>query len=629
VFVGDLVDRGPDTPGVLRLVMGMVAGGTALCVAGNHEAKLLRKLRGKNVRITHGLAESLEQLAGQEPAFTTHVTGFLDGLISHYVLDGGRLVVAHAGLKEAYHGRTSARVRAFCLYGDTTGETDEYGLPVRYPWANDYRGTATVVYGHTPTVDPEWVNNTICVDTGCVFGGRLTALRYPERELVAVAATAEHYAPARPLTAAGTATRVDGLLDVSDVLPLSARVGTAVGTAAGGRLWHETGYGRIAVDAGQAAAALEVIGRFAVDPRWLRYLPPTMAPASSSTVDGYLEHPTSAFDDYRAAGVTRVVCEEKHMGSRALVLAHREKPEAGFAGVVYTRTGRPFFTEHRLGRELVDRARAAIGAAGLWAELASDWVLLDTELLPWSAKAGELIRDQYASVGAAAGAGLPAVLGVLDRAERRGLDLTALRERMAGRAADASRFTEAYRRYVRPTDGLAGVTLAPFAVLAGAGANHATRDHLWQLEMADRLVAADPELFTPTQRRVVDLGDPAAVAEAVAWWTALTEAGGEGMVVKPVEGIVRDAKGRLVQPGIKCRGRDYLRIIYGPDYLVPGRLDRLRQRKLGRKRGLALREHALGLGALDRAAAGEPLWRVHELVFAVLALESEPVDPRL
>ena len=188
IFVGDLVDRGPDTPGVLRLVMSMVRDGDALCVPGNHEAKLLRAIRGADVRITHGLAESLAQLGGEPAEFQAEVESFLDGLISHYVLDGGKLVVSHAGLTERLHGRASGRVREFCLYGQTTGETDEFGLPVRYPWASDYRGKAMVLYGHTPVPEPEWVNGTMCLDTGCVFGGRLTALRYPERELVCVPA---------------------------------------------------------------------------------------------------------------------------------------------------------------------------------------------------------------------------------------------------------------------------------------------------------------------------------------------------------------------------------------------------------------------------------------------------------
>lgn len=198
VFVGDLVDRGPDTPGVLRLGMAMVAAGEGLCVSGNHENKLLRALRGRNVQVTHGLAESLAQLAEEPTGFRQEVERFLDGLISHYVLDGGRLVVAHAGLPEKLHGRTSERVRQFCLYGQSTGETDEFGLPVRYPWADAYRGTAMVVYGHTPVPMPEWVNKTLCLDTGCVFGGQLTALRYPERELVRVPAAKVYYKPAKP-----------------------------------------------------------------------------------------------------------------------------------------------------------------------------------------------------------------------------------------------------------------------------------------------------------------------------------------------------------------------------------------------------------------------------------------------
>ena len=198
LFLGDLVDRGPDSPGVLRLVMGMVAAGHALAVPGNHENKLTRALAGRNVQVSHGLAETLSQLAAEDEAFRKDVAGFCHSLVSHLVLDGGRLVVAHAGLKESYQGRASGRVRSFALYGDTTGETDEFGLPVRYPWAHDYRGRAMVLYGHTPTPDPEWVNNTMCLDTGCVFGGRLTALRYPEKEIVSVPAERVWYEPARP-----------------------------------------------------------------------------------------------------------------------------------------------------------------------------------------------------------------------------------------------------------------------------------------------------------------------------------------------------------------------------------------------------------------------------------------------
>ena len=174
----------------------------ALC-SGQHDMKLLRKLRGRDVQITHGLAESLAQLASEPSEFIQQVVTFLDSLISHYVLDDGKLVVAHAGMKAVLQGRASRQVRDFALFGETTGETDEFGLPVRYNWADEYRGDAMVVYGHTPTPEPEWLNRTINIDTGCVFGGKLTALQYPERELVSVAAAQTYYQPARPFLPPG------------------------------------------------------------------------------------------------------------------------------------------------------------------------------------------------------------------------------------------------------------------------------------------------------------------------------------------------------------------------------------------------------------------------------------------
>lgn len=323
------------------------------------------------------------------------------------------------------------------------------------------------------------------------------------------------------------------------------------------------------------------------------------------------------------------------MGSRAVALVCRSADVArdSFAGdgemcgQVWTRTGRAFFADE-LTAVFVDRLRAAAERAGLFDELDSPWVLLDAELLPWSAKAGALIRSQYASVGAAAGAALPAAVDVLETAVAAGLEVGDLLGRTRDRAANASAFREVYRRYRWPTEGLEGVRLAPFQVLASAGAAHHLRPHAWHLELVDRLVAADGELLQTTRRTVVDTTDDASTAAATAWWEDLTAEGGEGMVVKPAANFLRGRKG-IAQPGLKVRGREYLRLIYGPDYTEPANLDRLRSRQLGHKRSLALREYALGLESLDRVAAGEPLWRVHECVFAVLALESEPVDPRL
>jgi protein phosphatase len=207
VFVGDLVDRGPHTPEVVRLAMSAVAQKSGYCVAGNHDMKLIKALRGHDVKPTHGLAESLAQLAAETPEFRARAAEFLARRVDHYVFDDGKLVVAHAGLREDMQGRSSGRVRQFALYGDTTGEADEYGLPVRRNWAADYHGRAMVVYGHTPVPEAEWQNNTICLDTGCVFGGKLTALRYPEKALVSVPARACYYAASRPIQAMGGASR--------------------------------------------------------------------------------------------------------------------------------------------------------------------------------------------------------------------------------------------------------------------------------------------------------------------------------------------------------------------------------------------------------------------------------------
>src|SRR5580693_2592720 len=398
VFVGDLVDRGPDTPGVLRLVMGMVAAGDAFCVPGNHEDKLLRAMRGRKVRVSHGLAESLEQLAAEPESFRADVEQFLDGLISHYVLDGGRLVVSHAGLVQDYQGRASGRVRDFCLYGQTTGETDEYGLPVRYPWAREYRGPAMVLYGHTPVPVPEWVNNTLCLDTGCVFGGSLTALRYPERSLVSVPAARQYYEPARPLAAppASAAPPVSAapVSAAPDAVPDAVPDGTGaarrepdvldIGDVTGTRV-IETGYlPRVRVGEANAAAALEVMSRFAIDPRWLVYLPPTMSPVATARDGDLLEHPEQAFSAYRDAGVRQVVCEEKHMGSRAVLLVCRSAADglarfgAAGAGAVWTRTGRPFFGP-ATAAAVLGRVRDAAVAAGLFDELGTPWLLLDAE----------------------------------------------------------------------------------------------------------------------------------------------------------------------------------------------------------------------------------------------------------
>lgn len=324
------------------------------------------------------------------------------------------------------------------------------------------------------------------------------------------------------------------------------------------------------------------------------------------------------------------------MGSRAVAVVCRDAEVArdrfgiddGATGAIYTRTGRPFLDSSTETEMALARIRAAVESAGLWEDLETGWLVLDCELLPWSAKAIELIRRQYAAVGAAATTGLAAAIATLERGSTRGLDVGSLIASQRHRLDHVEHYIDAYRRYVWPVNGVVDLRLAPFHVLAAESGVFVDRDHGWHLDRCDRLGAAAPDWFERTDRLVVDVTDAESQAAGAGWWEQLTAAGGEGMVVKPLSFVARGHKG-LVQPGIKCRGREYLRIIYGPEYADPSQIDRLRCRSLGRKRSLAIREFGLGVEALERFVRREPLYRVHECVFGVLAMESEPVDPRL
>ena len=629
IFVGDFVDRGPKVAEVLRLVMGMQKTGAALCVPGNHDVKLVRALQGRNVNPTHGLAESLSQLEEESSEFKTQITEFLNGLVSHYVLDSGKLVVAHAGMKAELQGRASGRVREFALYGETTGETDEFGLPIRINWADEYRGNAMVVYGHTPVAEPQWVNQTINIDTGCVFGGKLTALRYPEKEIVSVPAYQMYYQPSKPLL-----NEVDKLSSVKtqesdDILNIDDVLGKRVVST---RLHHN-----VTIREENAITALEVMSRFAINPKWLIYLPPTMSPTETTNRPGLLEHPTEAFTYYRRQGVSNVIWEEKHMGSRAVVVVCRDtetaKKRFGVAddtlGICYTRTGRRFFDDTAIETELLGQLKEAIDKVDYWKVFDTDWICLDCELMPWSVKAQELLRQQYAPVGVSARIALGEAVASLETAAEGGVDVSCILDDYRQRAEAVTEYIKAYQQYCWHVQSVADLKLAPFHLLATEGVVYFDKDHLWHMEMLSKLCqdSEDNPLFA-TSYGMVNVTDDTNQAEAICRWEELTEQGGEGTVIKPLDFIVQGKRG-LVQPAVKCRGREYLRIIYGPEYTLPQNLKRLRTRGLSHKRSLALREFALGVEALERFVRREPLSRVHECVFGILALESEAVDPRL
>jgi protein phosphatase len=383
------------------------------------------------------------------------------------------------------------------------------------------------------------------------------------------------------------------------------------------------------------------MSRWAANPKWLIYLPPTMSPCETSKEEGLLEHPAEAFAYYRNQGVSHVVCEEKHMGSRAVVVICRDAEAArrrfgitdDETGIVYTRTGRRFFNDSGLEAEFLKRVRSAMTASGFSDEFQTSWACLDCELMPWSAKAQELLRSQYAAVGSAGSASLPAAVSAIEQTLGRLTGeaketLERLHSKVLRKQQAVERFIAAYRQYCWTVNSLDDLKLAPFHLLGTEGRVHVHQNHVWHMQSLARVCEQDPGLLLATTYREIDVTNPDSEQAGIDWWQTLTGGGGEGMVVKPLDFIVKGTKG-LVQPAVKCRGPEYLRIIYGPDYDSAENLPRLRNRGLGAKRSLALRELALGIEGLERFVRKEPLRRVHECVFGVLALESEPVDPRL
>jgi protein phosphatase len=315
------------------------------------------------------------------------------------------------------------------------------------------------VHGHIPVPEAEWLNQTIDLDTGCVFGGKLTALRYPERELVSVPAARTYSEPIRPLVPQSEDVN-DELLDLGDFLE---------------RLFIPTRYQQnVYVPPAYAVSALEVMSRFAVNPQWLIYLPPTMSPVETSQREGYLEYPSQAFEYYQSQGITEVICEEKHMGSRAIVvigkdadaIAQNFKIHDDGIGICYTRTGRRFFDDSGLEGEFLSKFHAALTISGFWDEFATDWACFDCELMPWSVKAQALLRQQYAAVGAAGRSSLDRAVSAIDRLRDRGLTVPPELEGYHQRQGQMHRYVDAYRRYCWTVNSIADYKLAPFHIMA-------------------------------------------------------------------------------------------------------------------------------------------------------------------
>lgn len=610
VFLGDFVDRGPDPGPVLDLVMGAVESGAALAVPGNHDMNLLVALNGSDRRPGKDTTETIEALSVRGKDYLRAVARFISKLPGHIVLDGGSLIACHAGLPKFYHLADHKRARYLAAYGPWQGARDQYGYKLPDGWQSDYDGDGLVVYGHTVYSDPAMCGRTVGIDTGCVFGGRLTALRYPEMKYVSVPGV--------------------GLFDLGRpprkrVEEVTSRPWTPQGRSVSVR--HGS---PVSITDDQASAAFEARFSRVIDPRHMFYVPGTMTPCEAAPEGSpYLERPQEAVKYYADAGITALVAQEKHMGSRAVfVLGPGCAKKFGVSGSIMTRYGRKFFSDDALTRAVIDRFEDALSKGGFWDAIGADWAVMDCELLPWSAKAPGLLAKQYVATSLAGGAATDTALaGLVAASARTGGELDGLADKMRLRRDNVAGFTNAYSRYCWPTEGTDGLQIAPFCMIAAGDSDMFEVPYKTQEKLLEPVVRASGGFVKATESFYFDPNDESAVTELCARWEAATNAGSEGVVIKPDRFLVRGEHGNPILPGIKVRGREYLRIIYGPDYT--DYLEELRGRQTRKKARQAIKQFLLGMEGVARMLDGEPVERYNEPALAVIALNSEEIDPRL
>ena len=624
--LGDVMSRGPKSMQTMLFFQRHIEKDLAYMIDSNHGWKIARWLEGRNVTMHHGDEkveaefEAYEEMHGVEQ--TTTVKQLLKELLlqapSHYVLvkNGVRTAVCtHAGIRDEFIGKQSPQVQDFCRYGDTDGFTEQ-GKPVRKDWTIHHKGSMPIIWGHEPNPQPLVINNTINIDQGVVFGGQLTAFRYPEKEFVSVSAMHDYSgAIDNPLKEWATK-RLDP---------------PNIGKFINGYSVQTKQLGDVKIHQDIVKSAIDTVSHYTVPIEQLLYIPPTMSPTPvTSSEPGYLEHPKEAIEYYRSHGIHTMIAEKKHMGSRAVLLLFKNRESAKQAvgsemlGVIYTRTGRRFF-DQSTETEIVLKLNEELVNKGYFEKYETDYVLLDAEIMPWNLKAKELISSQYAHVAENAILDLSKLKEKLEAVAGDNADLNKWLDEVGNKFENAKTFKEIFQKYCWDAEGTKAIQIAPFHVLAHCGETFFDKPHQWHMTM-NKEFAEGSSLFVPTEFKMIS--DDCSEREVIEWWEEMTAEGHEGIVIKP-EHFTPTHNGKLLQPAIKVRGRKYLHIIYGMDYLLPDQLERLKKRNTGKKQKLALREFALGVEGIQRFIDGESIERVHECVLATLSLESDPVDPRL
>jgi polynucleotide kinase-phosphatase len=625
VSVGDVMSRGPKSLATMEFFYRHIQAGLAYMIDSNHGWKIARWLDGRKVKMQHGDEKLVAEFEQYEAVNGIEKSGekkeayrqMLLKAPSHYVLQKNSIpvaVVAHAGIKDEFIGKHDQVISDFCRYGDVEG-FDKQGKPIRRDWFHQHQNSQLIIWGHDPKPQPIFIKNTVNIDQGVVFGGNLTAFRYPEKEFVQITAKQDYAGvkdnPLRIWEEHRLAPpNIVGLIDGYSVLTAS--------------------YGEIKISGKMVKTALDDLSHFTVPLEELVYIPPTMSPTPKvSELSTYLEHPAEAFAYYRSNDVNKMIVEKKHMGSRAVLLVFQDEESAEkhigrvSEGVIYTRTGRPFF-QRQLGKEVLQKLQHDLKP--YFAKYQTEFVLMDAEILPWNLKAKELIQKQYAHVGEMAWLDRIKRKENLEKAELSGNKIQEWLAETNEQLRHTAIFRKSFQQYIWETTGIEGIQIAPFHILAHSGQTFFDRTHIWHMEKARELSNCS-SMIIDTAYRVVE--NEQSEQEAMVWWKEMTHDGNEGFVVKPLHFVGRNEKGQMVQPAIKVRGAEYLHIIYGMDYLYPANLERIKQRNTNKKQKKALREFALGMEGIQRFVNRESLGRIHECVLGTLAMEADPVDPRL
>ncbi|MGM0845102.1 MAG: polynucleotide kinase-phosphatase [Bacillota bacterium] len=624
--LGDVMSRGPKSLETMQFFLRHVNEGLAYMIDSNHGWKIARWLDGRKVTLNHGdefVEKELKQFQEQHGEEQTaelkrQLKEFLLGAPSHYVVTKKgvpTLVCTHAGIKDEFIGKQSHDVSDFCRYGDTAG-LDEGGKPIRKDWTIDHKSSTLILWGHDPKPKPLIINNTINIDQGVVFGGELTALRYPEKEFVSVKAKEDY---------SGTDSNPLKELEKKRLNPPN------IAKFINGYSVLAEDIGEIRIPKENVLSSLDAVSHYTVPIEELVYIPPTMSPAPRpSALEDYLEHPREVIEYYRSMGVEKMVAEKKHMGSRGILMLFNNK-ESGLKyvgcetlGVIYTRSGRRFF-HGEVESEILQRLNDGLNQHNYFHKYQTDYVLLDAEIMPWNLKAKELISSQYAHVSENAILDRTMIKSKLEKAVHSNEELEAWLAQYDDKLHNALVFKEVFQKYCWDIEDINGIQIAPFHVLAHSNETFFDKPHTWHMEK-NREFAEMAELFVETEYMVIE--DSSSEETVINWWETITSDGHEGIVIKP-ETFLSKSQGKLIQPAIKVRGRKYLHIIYGMDYLLPANLDRLKKRNVSKKQKLALKEFSLGLEGIRRFVNGESIERVHECVLGTLAMESDPVDPRL